>query len=265
MSNLISIMDLDEVQPNGQTNSSRQQQTLNVFLAEDEDSSNTPALQLSTQATTAKKEIDDNLIRQFSLDPSASRMRSYKDRKGIGKAVGLQDQVPVASPSSKETHEIKGMEIINYFHPTINTVLSGISRITSPAPSSSSQRQDPTPVPEVSSETATTLTGDNGKHQVYRKQKNNPNRTPLTTESNRTRTRLRHYGKYLTVSEPYKGLDRPGCPKCGWTLLSKPFSTPDAPIIVVTDPKGIVMYPYDHTYYPSDQDEYDSDDSDVWD
>ncbi|OTA82343.1 hypothetical protein M434DRAFT_17030 [Hypoxylon sp. CO27-5] len=264
MSNLISIMDLDEVQPNGQTNPSRQQQTLNVFLAEDEDSSNTPALQLSTQATTAKKEIDDNLIRQFSLDSSASPTRSYMEKKRIRKAVGLQDQVPVASPSTKETHEIKGMEIIKSFHPTINTVLSSASQVTSLEPRTSSQREELTPITEVSSETAT-ITEDNRKHQVYRKQKSNTNKTPSTTESNRTKTRPRRYGKYLTVSEPYRGLDRLRCPKCRWTLLSKPFSTPDVPIIVVTDPKGVVMYPYDHTYYPSDQDAYDSDDSDVWD
>ncbi|KAI0140155.1 hypothetical protein F4776DRAFT_662290 [Hypoxylon sp. NC0597] len=264
MFHLISIMDTDEFQHNGQTNSSKQQQTLSVCLAEDEDSSNTPALQLNTTVTTAQKKIDDNLIRQSSLDSDASCTRSYKDKKSVGTAIGLQDQVLVASPSTKATHEIEGMKIIKSLRPTIKTILSRASQATSPGPGSSSQRQKPTPIPEVSPET-TTLTGDNGKYQTHRRQKNNTTRTPSTADTNETKTRLRRYGKYLTVSEPYEDLERPRCPKCKWTLLSKPFSTPDVPVVMVTDPKGIVMYPYDHTYYPTDQDEYDSDDSDVWD
>ncbi|KAL7628162.1 hypothetical protein AAE478_002360 [Parahypoxylon ruwenzoriense] len=56
---------------------------------------------------------------------------------------------------------------------------------------------------------------------------------------------------------------QPRCPKCKWTLLTRPLSHPSVPIISVTDPQGTVRYPYDHTYYPDEFEE--EDDSDTWD
>lgn len=77
-----------------------------------------------------------------------------------------------------------------------------------------------------------------------------------------TKGRPPRYGDLLTVDKVYDERESPRCPKCTWTLLSKPSSQPGIPIISVTDPDGMVRYPYDHTYYADDLED---DSSDAWD
>ncbi|KAI0379717.1 hypothetical protein F5Y04DRAFT_289779 [Hypomontagnella monticulosa] len=77
--------------------------------------------------------------------------------------------------------------------------------------------------------------------------------------------RVSSYGNLLTVPGAYSHDKQYRCPRCTWTLLARPQGLPHLPIIAVTDPNGVTMYPHDHTYYHNDSDyEVDDDDSDSW-
>ncbi|KAI2616434.1 hypothetical protein GGS26DRAFT_596854 [Hypomontagnella submonticulosa] len=83
------------------------------------------------------------------------------------------------------------------------------------------------------------------------------------TVINQNGKRVSNYANLLTVPRACSRGKQYKCPQCRWTLLARPQGLPGLPIIAVTDPDGVTMYPHDHTYYDSD---YEGDDEpDPWD
>ncbi|KAI1763414.1 hypothetical protein GGR53DRAFT_467313 [Hypoxylon sp. FL1150] len=77
-----------------------------------------------------------------------------------------------------------------------------------------------------------------------------------------TKTRQGRCEKYLAIPDLYSGRGQLRCPQCTWTLLTKPWCSSNVPIISVTDPDGVVRYPYDHTYYFDESEENGGSDTD---
>ncbi|KAI1214045.1 uncharacterized protein F4807DRAFT_406454 [Annulohypoxylon truncatum] len=78
-------------------------------------------------------------------------------------------------------------------------------------------------------------------------------------------SRLSRYGRFLTAPKPSGGHPAPRLPRCVWSLLSMPLTPPNVPIVAVTNPQGVVKYPFDHNYYDStDSEDSVSSSSDGW-
>ncbi|KAI1137045.1 hypothetical protein F5Y05DRAFT_95384 [Hypoxylon sp. FL0543] len=220
-----SVVDTDEVRCDEGTNTLQEQQPLSLPSTEDGDSRNTLASLQGKPATT-----DEDSLPPSSSDPSTPPTQSYRDGKDTDESTASQDRPSIASPSANETSQRQKLERINARRLRWASLLMNPMRFQIGNP------------PETTADPCerTALTGASGRRRYFRRQRVYVYKTPSAP--------VRH-GQYLTVEKRHSDGRKHKLSKCKWTLLSKPSSLPNVPVIAVTDPKGVVMYPHDHTYY----------------
>ncbi|KAI1104156.1 hypothetical protein F4804DRAFT_352421 [Jackrogersella minutella] len=218
-----------------------------------EGSSDIPNLQLKFSTTaTITNGTHGSAVKKCSLDQNASHTRDYRDEKRAGKPGGSKNQAPaVTAMSTSELYRAEKLKTIECLRPTIDTVLCRASQ--SGCAKTKSNLQQPINSKRVRPPL------DKSQHQISQQKDGSSDNKPTTGL-----IRLIPDEDLLAVPRLYADDDEsPRCPRCRWTLLTRPLNPSGVPVISVTDPGGVVRYPYDHTYYSNGSVEDDSsDDSD---
>ncbi|KAI1373611.1 hypothetical protein F4677DRAFT_212567 [Hypoxylon crocopeplum] len=211
-------------------------------------------------ATTSTKSLQ-----QSSVGSGQSQTQPRRDGRGMERPDRSRDGILPTTMSRENLSRVERLKAIECHRPSIDSVLFKACQNSSANPRAGDHQ--PTDVSSRPSERVISTAAE-PSCQVSQEKWENLDRNQ--TELPGYEMGISRHSKSLTVPDLYddgKSVEYEPlrCPKCKWTLLSRPLSSPNVPIISVTGPEGVVRYPYDHTYHASSWENDDDDDSDIWD